>query len=37
MSPLPPWHGAFSGCGWRKGLPDLEGSCKYIEQAVINI
>jgi len=31
MSPLPPWHGAFSGSGWRRGLADLEGSCRYIE------
>jgi len=20
-----------SGCGWRKQLPDIEGSCKYNE------
>jgi hypothetical protein len=31
MSPLPPWHGAFSGFGLRRGLPDLEGSSRYIE------
>jgi hypothetical protein len=24
-------NGAFSSCGWRRWLPDMEGSCKYIE------
>jgi hypothetical protein len=21
----------FTGCGWRRQLPDIEGSCEYIE------
>jgi hypothetical protein len=27
--------GAYSGCGWRKWPLDMEGSCEYIEQAVV--
>jgi hypothetical protein len=33
---LSPWHGTSSGCGWRRRPSDMEGSCKYTEQAVAN-
>jgi hypothetical protein len=29
-----PWHGASSGCGWRRRPPDMDGSSEYVEQAV---
>jgi len=28
---LSPWHGASLCCGWRRRLPDMEGSCGYID------
>ena len=31
---LSPRHDASSGCGWRNGPSNMEGSCEYIEQAV---
>jgi len=24
-------HGVVSGCGWRRGSPEVEGSCESIE------
>jgi hypothetical protein len=33
VGPLSPRHGASSGFGWRRRLPDMEGTCEYIEQA----
>lgn len=31
---LPPQHGTFSGCRWRRWPPELEGGSHYIEKAV---
>jgi hypothetical protein len=31
VGPLSPRHGVSLGCGWRRCLPDMEGSCEYIE------
>jgi hypothetical protein len=31
---LLPQHGTALDCGWTIQPPDMEGSCKYIEQAV---
>jgi hypothetical protein len=28
---LSPWHEVFSGCRWRRGLPDVEGRCQSTE------
>jgi len=30
------WHGVSLGHGWRRQPPDMEGSCKYIEEAVVD-
>jgi len=35
VGPLLPLHGASSGCRWRRRPPDMEGICKYIEEAVV--
>jgi len=26
-----PWHSIFSGCGWTRQPPGMEGSCEYIK------
>jgi len=31
---LSPRHGAFWGCGWRRALPDMEGSYEITEEEV---
>jgi len=33
---LSPWDSMCSSCGWRRWPPDMEGSCKYIEKAVMD-
>jgi hypothetical protein len=30
LSTLLDVHGASSGCGWRRRLPDVQGSCEYV-------
>jgi hypothetical protein len=34
VGPLWSRHGASSDCEWKRGHPDMEGSCEYIEWAV---
>ena len=34
---LSPWQDVYSGCRWRRGLPDMEGRCQYVELPVVDV